>query len=392
MMRQLALLRFAMGSLARRRVRNLAVGLGLTFIAWYLASVFFLVDSLRHEYRAGTNEIPDITVQRLVAGRPGLLDPATAEPIREIPGVIRVHPRVWGYVFFPSLSGNLTVVAADLNDAEVKADLASLIVDGRLPEAAGDMILGRSFSDFLGMGVGTGIGLEVAGRITSLQIVGLFSAESALYDGDVLITDAVTARSLLNLGEQEVTDLAVWISTPDEATVIAKKIAAMLPQARILDKELMSRAYELTFNMRGGTVAAMLLPAFLAFLLLAWDRLTSLGPLARREVAVLKAIGWENSDILAARMWESTLLAACATAAGLLLAYVFVFLAGAPLMSSALFGWSAIYPVLNLTPAVDLMQLLSLMAWIVVPFVALSVVPAWRAAVVPAGEAVRGAR
>ena len=61
-------------------------------------------------------------------------------------------------------------------------------------------------------------------------------------------------------------------------------------------------------------------------------------------------------------------------------------------MSAALFGWSAIYPVLNLTPAVDLMQLLSLMAWIVVPFVALSVVPAWRAAVVPAGEAVRGAR
>jgi len=221
--------------------------------------------------------------------------------------------------------------------------------------------------------------------------VGLFGHESALYEGDVLVTDVVTARSLLNLRDNEVTDLAVWIATPDEATVIAKKIAALMPQARILDKELMSRAYELTFNMRGGTVAAMLLPAFLAFLLLAWDRLTSLGSLARREVAVLKAIGWENSDILGARMWESTLLAVSATAAGMILAYVYVFLAGAPLMSSALFGWSAIYPVLHLTPAVDLVQVLSLVAWIVVPFVTLSVVPAWRAAVVPPGEAVRGA-
>jgi len=389
--RQIALLRFALGSLARRRVRNLAVGFGLTFIAWYLASVFFMVDALRHEYRAGTDQLPDITVQRLVAGRPGLIDPSGIDSIGEIPGVIRVQPRVWGYVFFPSLSGNLTVVAADLSDPQVKADLAGLVVDGRLPEAPGEMILGRSFSEFLGMGVGVGIGLEVAGRLTSLQIVGLFGHESALYEGDVLVTDVVTARSLLNLRDNEVTDLAVWIATPDEATVIAKKIAALMPQARILDKELMSRAYELTFNMRGGTVAAMLLPAFLAFLLLAWDRLTSLGSLARREVAVLKAIGWENSDILGARMWESTLLAVSATAAGMILAYVFVFLAGAPLMSSALFGWSAIYPVLHLTPAVDLVQVLSLVAWIVVPFVTLSVVPAWRAAVVPPGEAVRGA-
>jgi len=152
--RQIALLRFALGSLARRRVRNLAVGFGLTFIAWYLASVFFMVDSLRQEYRAGTDQIPDITVQRLVAGRPGLIDPSGVDSIGEIPGVIRVQPRVWGYVFFPSLSGNLTVVAADLSDTQVKADLAGLVVDGRLPEAPGEMILGRSFSEFLGMGVG----------------------------------------------------------------------------------------------------------------------------------------------------------------------------------------------------------------------------------------------
>jgi ABC-type lipoprotein release transport system permease subunit len=389
--RQIALLRFALGSLARRRVRNLAVGLGLTFIAWYLASVFFLVDALRQEYRAGTQEIPDITVQRLVAGRPGLLHPDAAAGIAEIPGVIRVRPRVWGYVFFPSLSGNLTVVGVDASDPGVQADLGKLIVEGELPEEPGDVLLGHSFSQFLGTGVGTGIGLEVAGRITSLRIVGTFGSESALYDGDVLIADTVTSRSLLNLRDDEVTDLAVWISTPDEATVIAKKIVALLPEARILDKELMSRAYELTFNKRGGTVAATLLPAFLAFLLLAWDRLTSLGTLARREVAVLKSIGWENSDILCARMWESTLLATSATAAGMILAYVFVFVAGAPWMSSALFGWSAIYPVLDLTPAVDLVQVLSLLAWIVVPFVTLSVVPAWRASVVPPGEAVRGA-
>jgi hypothetical protein len=155
------------------------VGFGLTFIAWYLASVFFMVDALRHEYRAGTDQLPDITVQRLVAGRPGLIDPSGVDSIGEIPGVIRVQPRVWGYVFFPSLSGNLTVVAADLSDPQVKADLAGLVVD-------------------------VGIGLEVAGRY-----------ESALYEGDVLVTDVVTARSLLNLRDDEVTDLAVWIATPE---------------------------------------------------------------------------------------------------------------------------------------------------------------------------------
>jgi hypothetical protein len=40
----------------------------------------------------------------------------------------------------------------------------------------------------------------------------------------------------------------VRLSTPDEATVAARKIAELMPNARIVDRQLMSRTYDLTFD------------------------------------------------------------------------------------------------------------------------------------------------
>jgi hypothetical protein len=38
----------------------------------------------------------------------------------------------------------------------------------------------------------------------------------------------------------------------------------------------------------------------LAFLVLAWDRLSGVGETERREIAVLKAVGWSTRDVLSA--------------------------------------------------------------------------------------------
>jgi ABC-type lipoprotein release transport system permease subunit len=171
---------------------------------------------------------------------------------------------------------------------------------------------------------------------------------------------------------------------------VASRIAELMPGARVLDRELMRRSYELTFDTRGGLLSALLLPALAAFLLLAWDRLSGLSAAERREVGVLKSIGWSTTDVLAARLWESTSIAALGAVLGLGIAYVYVFVFDAPGLVDALLGWSALYPTLELAPTLDLVQLLTIVGAIVVPFAALSVVPAWRAAIIDPDRALRG--
>ncbi|MCC7541809.1 MAG: FtsX-like permease family protein [Deltaproteobacteria bacterium] len=392
MNRQLALLAFAVGALHRHLRRTVTLGAALAFTVAMVASALMLTDALRAEYAAVASTSPDLTVQRLVAGRPALIDVTVATKVREIPGVVSVRPRVWGYYFIPSLQGNLTVVGVDPRRSDVRRDLGR-IVRGRGMRAGGrgEMVLGDALATFLGTQIGDEIGLPgEGGRPVFLTTVGFFEAQSALWTADALVTSEADARRLLRVPDGHATDLAVRLSTPDEASVVTRKVSELLPDARIIERRLLARTYELTFSERGGLLLAALLPALAAMLVLAWDRMTGLGAAERREIGILKSLGWSTADLLAAKVWEATLLGVLATVLGVGAAYVYVFLAEAPGLSDVLLGWSSFYPPLDLRPTVTGTQVLTIVSASVVPFVALSVVPAWRAASADPDSALRG--
>lgn len=379
MRRHLALIRFALGSGQRRAGRTLALTLALALVTFAFSAVLFLTEALRREYHLGASVLPDLTVQRLVAGRPALILEPHAQKIASIPGVIAVQPRVWGYYFVPALAGNFTVVG--MGAQQDRSNPSRVLGQGRFPHPGtpGEVVLGESLARFLGMGVGDAFTLPAGTSNPRLQVVGLFRSSVALWSADVILMSAADARGVLQVPEGYATDLAVSLSTPDEAAVAARRIAEIVPGARILDRQLMDRTYDLTFGTRGGILSAMLLPALVAFLVLAWDRLTGIGPGERREIGVLRAVGWKTGDVLAARLWENALTAAYGTGFGLLAAYVYVFHAQAPGLWQVLLGWSSLRPALQLAPGVTLGQILALGSLVVVPFVAVSLVPAWQA-------------
>ena len=95
-------------------------------------------------------------------------------------------------------------------------------------------------------------------------------------------------------------------------------------------------------------------------------------------------------DVLAARMWESAIVAVFGATLGGVLAYVYVFWLDAPGLLDALLGWSALRPPMRLVPSFDPVQAFALLASVVIPFVAISVVPAWRASMIDPDQALRG--
>ena len=385
MKRQLALLDFAMGALRRRAGKSIALTLGLAFVVALFGSALLLTDALRREYARGAVAMPDLTVQQLVAGRPTLIDANVAERLGDIPTVRSVRARVWGYLYFLAVESNVTVVGLEPGEGDRLALSA-----GRLPRRDNEVAIGTAVSDMLALRVGDEIGIPVEGEVRFSRVVGTFGEGTEARTADLIVTTPEHARRLLGVPEGMATDLAIDLTTPDEAAVVTARIAERVPGARVLDRRLLTRTYELTFDTRGGLLALLLLPALAAFLLLAWERLTGLGADERREIGVLKAIGWGTADVLAARMWESASIATVGTALGVVVAYLYVFVADAPGLLDALLGWSAIRPRMHLVPALDAVQAFSLIAAVVIPFVAVSVVPAWRAAMVDPDQATRG--
>ena len=327
-------------------------------------------------------------MQRLVAGRPALIaiDEVAAIDALALPGVRTVRPRVWGYLYVAPIEGNVVVVS--IEGAAIDADL----IEGALPVAGDEIAIGATIARSLGARPGDELALAGSAGVEPavLRIAGIVDPGTALLSGDLVLTTDARARSLLGVPEGQATDVAIALARPEESAVVTAAIAEGLPGARVLDRLLLERTYELTFDARAGFLGAMLVPALLALLLLAWDRLTGLGESERREIGVLKATGWSTGDVLAARMWESGIVGAIGAALGIVLGYVHAFVLGAPGISGALFGWSALHAELSLAPAVDGAQVLAILGAIVIPFVAVSVVPAWRAAMLDPDRLLRG--
>ncbi len=384
MRRHTALFRFALGACSRRAGRTASMMVGLAFITWLFASVVFLTDALRHEARLGIGELPDLMVQRTVAGRPALLDATHVDALAAMRGVSSVTPRVWGYLYVPSLEANLTVVGLTATPD------ASLAVEGRLPREDGEVVVGEVLAERLGLRRGDEVALPAAERYQLVRVVGVFRAESALRTADVILALEPLARTLLGMPEGQYTDLAVELRVADEASVVANRAAELFPGARVLQRSLIERTHALTFDARGGMLSVLLLPALAALLLLAWDRLTGLGEVERREIGILKAVGWQTTEVLTVRLYEQLVVAVTGAALGVAAAYVYVFALGAPGMAGALFGWSALYPELRLTPSVDASAPLSVLAAVVLPYVAVGLVPALRAALMDPLDAQRG--
>ena len=320
-------------------------------------------------------------MQKLVGGRPTTLSASEAAKLTDIPSVTGVTPRVWGYLFLPPLQGNVTILGSP-RGASTLSTANGVLAEGRdVAPGAHEMIAGAALAHFLGMRSGDELALPTLNSNThALRLVGTFRSTLDLYTADVIVCDEDDARALLALPAGDATDLAVTLSNPAEGRVVARTALDRIPGARVIERDLLLRVYHLAYGRRAGFVLGAAIPALLALLVLAWDRASGLGPAERKEIAILKAVGWSTSDVLWSKLYESLLVAALATTFGLLLGYAWVFWLGAPGLRPALVGWSVLYPQAPLTPAVDVAQLLGISLAVMGPFTLLSIVPAWRAA------------
>lgn len=367
------ILDFALSSLLRRKGRNLALISVYTLVVFVIASLIFFVQALKHEARVLLIQAPDMVVQRMVAGRHDPMPLGQAEAIRSIRGVRAVQPRLWGYYYDPVFGGNLTVMASEDPDLAADSVWIGQGVARSMRVKEGDLISLRTYT----------------GLPTLYAVQKVLPGESELVSSDLILMAPKEVRALFNLPEGIATDLAVEAGNPRELPTIAAKIVELYPDARpILGSELL-RTYEAVFDWRGGLLVVVLASAVLSFIIFAWDKATGLSAEERREIGILKSIGWESADVLLLKFWEGAVVSLTAYLAGVLLAYAHVFFFSASLFEPALKGWSVLFPRYRLTPALDGYQLTILFFLTVLPYTAATLVPCWRAATVDPDAAMR---
>ena len=372
--RQRYLIDYTLAALLRRKTRNLGLLLVYTLLVFLFAAALLLGEGLRREAAVLLRDAPEVIVQRLVAGRHDLLPAAWLDTLRRIRGVGTVQGRLWGYYYDPAVKANYTLMAAP---------------DRRL--AADEILIGAALARVRQIGVGDYLSLRAAtGQPLPLKITGILDSPSELLSADLLLLAEAGYRQLFQLPPDVYTDAVLTVRNPREANTVAQKIALALPDSRPISRAEILRTYDAVFNWREGLLFVVLGTLTLAFIILAWDKAAGLSAEEKREIGILKAIGWETGDILRMKLWEGTLISLTAFLAGYLLAYWQVFHGGARLFAPVLKGWAVLYPQFRLTPAVDAQQILVLLAVTVLPYIVATLIPGWRAAIADPDAVMRG--
>ncbi len=368
--KQTALIDFTLASLARRKLKNLGLLLVYTLIVFLLASVMLYTSALRREAAQMLQNSPEVIVQRMVAGRHDLIPPGYLEKLGRIRGVQKKEGRLWGYYYDAVVKANYTfmvptaaaVAAGKVADGKIVVGAAVARERGLVP---GNLISFRSYS----------------GRLFSFAVAAVLPHEAELVSADLILLSEADYRAFFQIPAGHYTDIALSVANPQEVRNIAAKLAETLPDSRPILREEVLRTYESIFNWREGIVLVLLSGGILAFAIFAWEKASGLSAEEKREIGILKAIGWETGDVLKMKFWEGALISLTAFLLGYVAAYLHVFRFSSALFEPVLKGWAVLYPRFELVPAVDGFQVATLFFFTVFPYTVATIVPIWRAAI-----------
>jgi ABC-type lipoprotein release transport system permease subunit len=364
--RQRYILDFTLASLFRRKGKNASLFFIYTLVVFMLASAVFFTHAIKREAAIILKESPEMIIQRSVAGRHEQIPVAYLAGVRQIRGVNSVASRLWGYYYDPVAGANYTLMVPEAYEhGPGSIAIGKGISRVRLAYPGDDMEF-RTFD----------------GSQMVLQIKEVFPAESELVSSDLMLISEDDFRRLFGTSQGYATDLVVRVRNPRELATIALKVSELFPDTRIILRDEILRTYDSIFNWRGGMMIFLLAGALLAFLIFSWDKAAGLSQEEKREIGILKAIGWETSDVILMKFWEGLVISLSAFAAGILFAYGHVFFTNSALFEPTLKGWAVLYPVFKLIPFIDPSQVASLFFLTVVPYTVATIIPSWAAATI----------
>jgi lipoprotein-releasing system permease protein len=340
-----------------------------------LSTALLLAQGLATTTRTVVQAGPSLVVRRVGPGGWEPMPLTALDKLRAVRGVTRARPRTWGLVRWRGQT--VTVVG-------VSTPKGGAPVDWPAP-AAGKAIVGP------GLDLLTGDFVELDGVVRrTLEVQRALPASAGLIAHDIVLVPLPDARALLGLGATSASDVALDVFHAGEARAIRPDLSAALSfPLRITTREESLGALRVRIERASGVRFALLIPALLALALLTLAA-TRLQLGSRRDIGLLKVLGWDSGDVLRLQVFRALVIALPATAAGWSLAYLLVFVWGARWAGTLLFGWTGPAPRLILDPTGALLTMLQVAGLVLAPWLAAVVLPALRSAVIDPEQWIHG--
>jgi lipoprotein-releasing system permease protein len=261
---------------------------------------------------------------------------ATAQKVREVPGVTEVTPLIEGQVMATSDAGAAGALVHGIrpDDLRHRHLLADHIVVGSLADFDDDGVaVGDRLARRLGLAVGspitiispqgTATAFGTMPRIKTYRVVALFQVGMYEYDNSFIYVPLEAAQVFFRLPDA-VNNLEVFVVNPDRIRETRRRIAAALVgQVRIVDWQ---QANSSLFNAVEIERNVMFLILTLIIVVAAFNIISSMIMMVKdkgRDIAILRTMGASRGAILRIFMLSGASIGIIGTLAGLALGVAF---------------------------------------------------------------------
>ena len=376
-------------SLFKNRKRYFAIVILSSVVIFLLSSVLFLSDSIKYSIESQLDLEPDLIVQKRLGGRVVPLDESIVDKIAEIYGVSQVTKRVYGRYYFDKEYSAL-IFGVDFLDEQSSKAMENLLNKEELKRflSSESMLVGEGVFNYLKSHFYPKAYnfLTPSGKIKSVKILKVLDKRSNLFSNNLIILPQEVAKEILGLKSSEISDIALNVPNPDEEPNIQSKLEGLFLSAAVSGKREMQKEYENLFNYKGGLFLALYLIVIVTLSLILYQRYSLANSLEKREVAILRSLGWSIKDILLLKALENIMLVLFSFIVGLFLGYIYVFILKAPLLSGLFLGKNLLAQI-EFVPHIDYLSLVTIFILYATTFLSAVLIPVWRVAITEPKEA-----
>ncbi|WP_263833897.1 ABC transporter permease [Sulfurospirillum oryzae] len=387
------LLDYGVRSLTRRAGKSFFIFFILSLLIFLLSSILMIADAIKLELSTTLKTLPQITLQRFVAGKQTDVPIERVDALLDIEGISAITPRVWGYYYFKPAGVNFSVVGVDAYEEQYSATLSKLTqsFDVKLLESENAMIVGVGVKKVLAENYYTDFFNFVTseGKWQRVSIAGVFNSDLALESNDLIILPKKLAYAIFGMEKDKATDIMVKVANVKEIPTIVQKITTRFPDMRAITQDDIRVSYQNIFDYKSGFFLSLFSICAFAFFIIIYDKTSGLSSEEKKEIGILKAIGWSSDDILKEKFFESFIIAIGAFLVGIALSLFYVYGLQAPLLRNVFMGYSELKPAFALPFHLDFAMLFLLFLLSVPIYIAATLIPSWRASSLDADEVMR---
>ena len=375
----------------KQKSKHLGVILISVILIFILSSVLFISSSLQHTLLHTIEGEVDFSVTKMQAGRPTNTPLAWIDKIEEIPGVTQITPRVYGRYYFTPREKSFLIVGIDFFDEQNSQKLKQLVKDVNLKDflSTESMIVGVGVKAFLKVHyVNDSFSFKTPkGIFKKVNIYETLPSKYNLLANDMIIMPIELAREIFAMNDDEVSDITFNVPNEAEWDNIMSKLYLLYYDIRVVDKREVNKAYNNLYNYKGGLFLVLYLVAIITFILILYQRYTMVYSVERKEIGILRAVGWSIRDIMKLKFYENLLIVMISFILGVGLAYMYVFIFDAPLLNKIFLGGGNLSNAVSFVPVLEFGLLSSIFLFYAIPFLGAVLIPAWKIAVTPPKEA-----